>query len=59
MSGPNLNLLGDREPEIYGTETLMDHVAAAREQAQEKGFDLEHVQSNAELTHCPQSTLFY
>lgn len=48
MSGPNLNLLGDREPEIYGTETLMDHVAAAREQAQEKGFDLEHVQSNHE-----------
>ena len=48
MSGPNLNLLGDREPEIYGTETLMDHVADAREQAQEKGFDLEHVQSNHE-----------
>ena len=48
MSGPNLNLLGDREPEIYGTETLMDHVANAREQAQEKGFDLEHVQSNHE-----------
>ena len=48
MSGPNLNLLGDREPEIYGTETLMDHVANAREQAQEKGFDSEHVQSNHE-----------
>ena len=48
MSGPNLNLLGARAPEPYGTETLMDHVANAREQAQEKGFDLEHVQSNHE-----------
>ena len=48
LSGPNLNLLGDRQPEIYGSETLLDHVAAARERAQQKGFDLEHVQSNHE-----------
>jgi 3-dehydroquinate dehydratase-2 len=48
LSGPNLNLLGDREPEIYGTQTLMDHVSSARDRAQEKGFDLEHVQSNHE-----------
>jgi 3-dehydroquinate dehydratase-2 len=48
LSGPNLNLLGDREPEIYGTETLDDHVAIAREAAAAAGLELEHLQSNAE-----------
>ena len=48
LSGPNLNLLGDREPEIYGTATLDDHVDTARARAAEQGLDLEHVQSNAE-----------
>ncbi len=48
LSGPNLNLLGDREPEIYGTETLDDHVAAARAAAEARGLDLEHLQSNHE-----------
>ncbi|MET0160684.1 MAG: type II 3-dehydroquinate dehydratase [Acidimicrobiales bacterium] len=48
LSGPNLNLLGDREPEIYGTETLADHVTAARAAAAERGFELEHLQSNHE-----------
>jgi 3-dehydroquinate dehydratase II len=48
LSGPNLNLLGDREPEIYGTATLEEHVAAARKEAERHGLDLEHVQSNAE-----------
>ena len=48
LSGPNLNLLGDREPEIYGTATLDDHVAAARTVAESHGLTLEHVQSNAE-----------
>ncbi len=48
LSGPNLNLLGDREPEIYGTESLEDHVAAARAAAAERGLDLEHLQSNHE-----------
>jgi 3-dehydroquinate dehydratase-2 len=48
LSGPNLNLLGDREPEIYGTETLDDHVATARAEAEKAGLELEHLQSNAE-----------
>ena len=48
LSGPNLNLLGDREPETYGTETLADHVTAARAAAAERGFELEHLQSNHE-----------
>ena len=48
LSGPNLNLLGDREPEIYGTSTLDDHVATARQTAADYGLDLEHLQSNVE-----------
>jgi 3-dehydroquinate dehydratase II len=48
LSGPNLNLLGEREPEIYGTETLAEHVAAARKEAERYGLELDHVQSNAE-----------
>jgi 3-dehydroquinate dehydratase-2 len=48
LSGPNLNLLGDREPEHYGTTTLDDLVAIAREVAAKLGHDLEHVQSNHE-----------
>ncbi len=48
LSGPNLNLLGDREPEVYGTATLDDHVAVARAAAEAAGFELEHLQSNHE-----------
>lgn len=48
LSGPNLDLLGEREPEIYGTLTLDDHVARARACADELGYDLEHLQSNHE-----------
>jgi 3-dehydroquinate dehydratase-2 len=48
LSGPNLNLLGEREPAIYGTQTLEDHVAAARAAADEAGLELEHLQSNHE-----------
>ena len=48
LSGPNLNLLGEREPEHYGTTTLDELVAIARETAAKLGHDLEHVQSNHE-----------
>lgn len=48
LSGPNLNLLGIREPEIYGTATLDDHVARATAAASARGLTLEHVQSNHE-----------
>ncbi len=48
LSGPNLNLLGQREPEIYGTATLEDHVGAAREAATARGWTLDHLQSNHE-----------
>ena len=48
LSGPNLNLLGEREPAAYGHETLDDHVATARAAAGDEGLSLEHLQSNAE-----------
>lgn len=48
LSGPNLNLLGEREPHIYGTTTLADLVAVATKAAAEHGYELEHVQSNHE-----------
>ena len=48
LSGPNLNLLGEREPEVYGTARLDDHVRAAAEAARARGLELDHVQSNHE-----------
>ena len=48
LSGPNLNLLGEREPKIYGPETIADHVATAAAAAEDLGLDLEHLQSNHE-----------
>jgi 3-dehydroquinate dehydratase-2 len=48
LSGPNLNLLGTREPEIYGTATLDDHVEAMRSTLAPHGVTLEHLQSNHE-----------
>ena len=48
LSGPNLNLLGQREPEIYGSTTLDEHVRNAGEAAAAHGFTVEHVQSNHE-----------
>jgi 3-dehydroquinate dehydratase-2 len=48
LNGPNLNLLGTREPEIYGTENLADHVQTCREAALPAGYEIEHLQSNHE-----------
>ena len=48
LSGPNLNLLGEREPDHYGTTTLAELVALASETAAKLGHEVEHVQSNHE-----------
>ncbi|XID75967.1 type II 3-dehydroquinate dehydratase [Alkanindiges sp. WGS2144] len=48
LHGPNLNLLGQREPEIYGHTTLADINQSLVQQAHEAGFALEHFQSNWE-----------
>jgi 3-dehydroquinate dehydratase II len=48
LSGPNLNLLGTREPDVYGTDSLDDCVADARAVAETAGYELEHLQSNHE-----------
>ena len=48
LSGPNLDLLGSRSPEIYGSVTLEEHVDAARERAESAGLSLRHLQSNFE-----------
>lgn len=48
LSGPNLNLFGERDPEIYGTATLAEFVEDARAVATAHGHTLEHLQSNHE-----------
>jgi 3-dehydroquinate dehydratase II len=48
LSGPNLDLLGEREPEIYGAETLAEHAASAAQEAQACGLQIEHHQTNHE-----------
>lgn len=48
VNGPNLNLLGTREPQTYGTTTLADIVAATRARAETHGMTVRDVQSNSE-----------
>lgn len=50
LNGPNLNLLGEREPEIYGTATLADVERACRELCESAGARLEFAQTNSEGT---------
>ncbi|MCW8923101.1 MAG: type II 3-dehydroquinate dehydratase [Gammaproteobacteria bacterium] len=49
INGPNLNLLGTREPEHYGSDTLDDINKRLQSQASEQGFSLESIQSNSEV----------
>ena len=48
LNGPNLALLGTREPQIYGTTTLADIVAATRAAAEARGWTLDAFQSDVE-----------
>lgn len=59
LHGPNLNLLGRREPEHYGADTLDNINARLKQQAQARGVELETLQSNAEyvLVERVQQTL--
>jgi 3-dehydroquinate dehydratase-2 len=48
VNGPNLNLLGTREPDIYGTQTLADVEQTTVDAAARRGFEVRAVQSNHE-----------
>ena len=48
INGPNLNMLGIREPDIYGKSTYNDLVAMIQQSADEKGVEVEFFQSNHE-----------
>ena len=47
-NGPNLNLLGTREPDVYGDTTLDDVVAAVRAHVADRDVEVRHVQTNHE-----------
>jgi len=48
LNGPNLNMLGKREPEIYGAQTLDEIITQLVKTAEDKSIELSHLQSNAE-----------
>ena len=48
LNGPNLDMTGRREPEIYGTRSLDDIVASIAEHAAERGAEIVHIQTNYE-----------
>jgi 3-dehydroquinate dehydratase-2 len=48
LNGPNLNLLGTREPDVYGSDTLADIEARLVDQANKSNCKLSHFQSNSE-----------
>lgn len=48
LNGPNLNLLGQREPETYGKETLAEIIQTLTSEAQQANIELTHLQSNRE-----------
>lgn len=48
VNGPNLNLLGSREPAVYGSATLADHVANVEAACAALGWSVDHLQSNSE-----------
>lgn len=48
LNGPNLNLLGQREPEVYGKQTLDDIIEDLTNEAQQLNIELSHLQSNRE-----------
>ncbi len=58
LNGPNLNLLGSREPEIYGSDTLSDIAEDLSKTATKHHHQLSHFQSNSEgdlVTHIQQA----
>ena len=48
LNGPNLNMLGKREPQIYGAQSLQDIVEQLTDKASQMNIELSHLQSNAE-----------
>jgi len=62
LHGPNLNLLGTREPAIYGTMTLADHVARATKTAEQHGYSIDTEQTNdlaTMITHVQAASTKY